>query len=240
MVTLAEAKADMALGYTLSDAMEEFGVPVPTEAIHRANVMARSKIDEIMRREPMYRAPGEGREQRVLEALSRSGVPDRYLRVPADSRPVAKLLEGYGLYLWGDVGVGKTFRAASVARGWVASGRRCRFASSLRLLSDLREAYEGRAVEADVLGAYATVPLLVVDDLGKEVPTEWALSKVFEVLDRRYSSRLPVVVTSQLSPGALGNHLEGRGDVATARAIVSRLEETCQVAHLEGEDRRRK
>lgn len=239
MATYAEAMADMRLDYTLSDAMAEYGVPIPVEALHRANVMAQSRVDEIRRRDPGYGAPGEGREREVLAALSRMGVPDRYLRVPADKRHVQGMLGGRGLYLWGGVGVGKTFAAASVARGWVASGRRCRWASSLQLLSDVREAYEGRAVEADVLAAYATAPLLVVDDLGKEVPTDWALSKVFEVFDRRYGSRLPVVVTSQMAPAELGQHLAQRGDRETAYAIVSRLEETCHVAHLDGQDRRR-
>ena len=226
---------------TLSDAIQRYGVPVPSDVIHGVNRMTQEEVDAERRRlgDPLG-DPRESEEQAVLGALSRSGVPDRFLRVPADRRPVPALLSGSGLYAFGPAGVGKTWLACSVMRGWVASGRRARFASSLTLLSDLRECYEGRASEADVVGAYSTAPLLVLDDLGKEVPTAWALSKLFEVFDRRYGARLPMVVTSQFEPAGLGQHLAREGDRDTAYAVVSRIEETCAMRDMRGmPDRRR-
>ena len=42
------------------------------------------------------------------------------------------------------------------------------------------------ADEAEVLQIYKTVPLLVIDDIGKEPPTEWAISTVYNIINSRY------------------------------------------------------
>lgn len=41
--------------------------------------------------------------------------------------------------------------------------------------------------------------LLVIDDLGKENQTLWAVSMIYMAIDDRYNTRKPVVVTSNHS-----------------------------------------
>lgn len=221
--TLAEALEDPYIEYTLADAVAEFGVPVPREAVGRANVM-------VMRMD----------QAALMETCAFSGMPSTYLEVEADVGRARRLAdEARGLYIWGDVGRGKTHLACAVAKGWAELGMHFKFATAQQLLGDLRACYDGSMREADVLREYASVPLLVLDDLGKEVPTAWALARLFQVIDARYNEALPTIYTSQLAPAQMGARIATEGSPELGDAIVSRIAGTCNERHLTGPDRRR-
>lgn len=48
-------------------------------------------------------------------------------------------------------------------------------------------------------------PLLILDDFGMERQTEYALEQVFNVVDARYHSGQPLIVTTNLSLSELQN-----------------------------------
>lgn len=220
--TYAEAMVDPWVDYTISDAMAEYGVPVPLDALRRANQRPQRVDPEALR-----------------EACALSGMPSTFLDVePEASRAARMAEEGTGLFVWGGVGVGKTHLACAIAKGWAETGRAFKFATTQQLLADLRDCYDGHAREADVLGLYSSVPLLVLDDLGKEVPTAWALSRLFHVIDARYGAGLPTVYTSQVPVSMVGESLASEGSPELGDAIVSRIAGTCVTRHLEGADRR--
>lgn len=222
--TLAEALDNPYLDYTLSDVVAEFGVPAPREAVGRANLMARRMDPEALR-----------------EVCALSGMPSTYLDVEPDVGRARRVVEeGLGLYVWGDVGRGKTHKACQIAKGWAELGRAFRFATAQQLLGDLRACYDGSMREADVLRDYSSVPLLVLDDLGKEVPTAWALSKLFQVIDARYNEGLPIVYTSQLPPDEMGARIAEEGSPELGRAIPSRIGGSCYVQNIQGEDMRQR
>jgi DNA replication protein DnaC len=50
--------------------------------------------------------------------------------------------------------------------------------------------------ESEVRGVYESVPLLIIDDLGKEKPTEWTLATLYAIIDGRYDSAMPVIITT--------------------------------------------
>ena len=66
---------------------------------------------------------------------------------------------------------------------------------------------------------------LIIDDLGVERKTEYALEMVFGVIDGRYRSRKPLIITTNLTWKAL-SHKEGL-DMMHQR-IYSRVLEICQ------------
>lgn len=228
--TLVDAVADLSIDYTLSDALAEFGTPIPKKAVWRANM-----TDHVAAQGD---GPAPDRESMLRSRLARSGVPSLYLDVPPSVNVVKRVEDGRGLYLHGDVGVGKTWSACQICRAWAERGREFLFRSSLDLLTAIRSTYEGRESEAAVMREFAEVPLLVVDDLGKEVPTAWALSKLFDIVNKRYESRLPTVFTSQYDPKRMGDLIARSGDRDVAYAIVSRIIESCDVLPLNGENRR--
>ena len=70
------------------------------------------------------------------------------------------------------------------------------------ILNDLSERFEGRNEYIDYLCRY---PLLIIDDLGTERGTEYALEHVYNVIDSRYRSGKPLILTANISPDVLNN-----------------------------------
>ena len=184
-------------------------------------------------------------------AVRRSGMPERFWSVPRDGEGLAALAaRGFGLYLYGPVGTGKTHTACGVAKAWVwdhtttYDGREYvaapfRYRSVPRLLQEMRECYDGHGDQAELAGALMRCRLLVLDDMGQESPTEWALERLWEIVDQRWSNRRPTVVTSQCSPAQLAQRLASRGSLRTAESIVSRLcGAESEVRRIDGPDRR--
>jgi DNA replication protein DnaC len=76
---------------------------------------------------------------------------------------------------------------------------------------------------------------LVLDDLGKEKPSEWAEEKLYEIVNARYVRSLPIIITTNVGLKAVEARYPWNGE-----AIVSRLFEMCRGAQLGGEDYRRR
>ena len=87
------------------------------------------------------------------------------------------------------------------------------------ILNDLAASFEGRNEYIDRLCRY---PLLIIDDFGMERGTEYGLEQVFNVIDSRYRSGKPLIVTTNHTP----DMLENPQDTAHAR-IYDRLIEMC-------------
>lgn len=145
---------------------------------------------------------------------------------------------GRGAYICGPVGTGKTHLASAVARLLVDGGTSVRVTDMLGVLAAIKGTYGGDGTEDGVLSRLSRVGCLVLDDLGKESPTDWTLGQVFRVVNDRYENMRPVVVTTQYGKGDLIRRLAKNGDEETAVAIVSRLSEMCDKYELQGKDRR--
>ena len=65
-------------------------------------------------------------------------------------------------------------------------------------------------------------PLLIIDDFGMERGTEYALEQIYNIVDSRYRSRKPLIVTTNLTL----DELRHPQDTAHAR-IYDRLLEMC-------------
>lgn len=206
-----------------------------------AEVAAMREAEREARRATQARGEAEVAERAAAELARRlraAGMPERYLHVPADSRRTSAMAQGRGLWLWGPVGTGKTWAACSALKGWVSTRHAAaRMCTCVAMLSELRDAMSSGSGAA-ATASFSRVPLLVLDDLGKESPTPWALSKLFEVADWRWSHQLPTVVTSQEDPDEMIAHLGRNGDTETAVAVVSRLASSCERVPLSGRDRR--
>jgi DNA replication protein DnaC len=63
-----------------------------------------------------------------------------------------------------------------------------------------------------------SAPVLILDDLGTQNATSWAQEKLFQILNHRYNSQLPTIVTTNLSVDRLDERLRMRlTDPAIAR-----------------------
>lgn len=125
----------------------------------------------------------------------------------------------HGLLLWGKVGTGKSYFAGCIANALMEQEIPVRMTNFALILNDLAASFEGRNEYIDRLCRY---PLLIIDDFGMERGTEYGLEQVFNVIDSRYRSGKPLIVTTNHTP----DMLENPQDTAHAR-IYDRLIEMC-------------
>lgn len=143
------------------------------------------------------------------------------------------------MYIWGDVGVGKTYRACAIALRAMGDGKSARVTTETDLLTRIRATYGTRESELDVLTAYRTSDVVVLDDLGKGRMTDFALSTLYDIIDHRYGHGRTTVVTSNYSLSGLGSKIAQCSDRETAMALVSRIRGLCgSPVHMSGGDRR--
>jgi DNA replication protein DnaC len=144
-----------------------------------------------------------------------------------------------GLFLWGDVGVGKSGLAAGIVNGVVAHGIAAYYTTVPDLLDYLRSTF-GPTSEVsydDLFERLRTVRLLVLDDLGTESPTTWAVEKLYQIVDHRYGANAVTVVTANRSSDDLLAHFEQAGDW-TGKRIIDRLITLCAVVEVQGRNLR--
>lgn len=148
------------------------------------------------------------------------------------------------LYIAGPIGTGKTMLASCLGVDLIRSGFSLRWSNVGDLLRALRATFNNRENEEDVIRRYASPPILVLDDLGKERPTEWAAEQLFAIFNRRYDHGKTTIVTTNYSGADLVRRLTPKPDVTgyaddtTAQAIVDRLRGTASTIILEGQSKR--
>ena len=127
--------------------------------------------------------------------------------------------ESLGLLLWGGVGTGKSFLAGCIANALMAQEVPVRMTNFAHILNELNNNFSGRNEVIDRLCRY---PLLIIDDFGMERGTEYALEQIYNIIDSRYRSRKPLIVTTNLTL----DEIRHPQDTAHAR-IYDRLLEMC-------------
>lgn len=127
--------------------------------------------------------------------------------------------EDLGLFLWGGVGTGKSFLAGCIANALMEQEVPVRMTNFARILNELNSSYSGRNEAIDKLCRY---PLLIIDDFGMERGTEYALEQIYNIVDSRYRSRKPLIVTTNLTL----DEIRHPQNTAHAR-IYDRLLEMC-------------
>lgn len=145
-----------------------------------------------------------------------------------------------GYYIYGNVGVGKTYLMGAMVRQlffktiWKSlnPASKLQFTTAPKLLLALRETISNKTgiSEADIINKCSIVPILFLDDLGSEKPTEWAEQALYMVIDSRYQKMLPTVFSSNLTLQEISNRVGDR--------ITSRIAGMCVPFCLKGKDRR--
>ena len=134
----------------------------------------------------------------------------------------------YGLLLWGKVGTGKSYFAGCIANALMEQEIPVRMTNFALILNDLAASFEGHNEYISRLCRY---PLLILDDFGMERGTEYGLEQVFNVIDSRYRSGKPLIVTTNLTLDDLHNP----EDTAHSR-IYDRLLSMCVPVRFTGDN----
>lgn len=136
-----------------------------------------------------------------------------------------------GLLFYGTVGTGKTFISACIANALIDQGHPCLVTNFARLCNTISGMFEGKQEYIDSLSKFE---LLVIDDLASERDTEYMSEIVHNIIDSRYRSGKPLIVTTNLTADELKNPAEIR-----KQRIYSRLFEMCLPVEVKGADRRK-
>lgn len=137
--------------------------------------------------------------------------------------------ESQGIIFYGPVGTGKSFTAACIANDLLDNQTSVIMTSFVKILQNIQN-----QDEAAYIAMLNTAKLLILDDLGTERNTDFALEKVYNIIDSRSRSTKPMILTTNLS-------LEDMMNVQDIRykRIYDRIFETCFPVEISGESFRR-
>lgn len=170
----------------------------------------------------------QDRAKRIEDLLAGAGVPPRYRRCSLENYQ-GPLPAERPVMLLGGPGTGKTHLAVAYLRQWIINFGAVG-AWFCRVLDLMRRLRQGSDSE-DLISRYGRELLfLVLDDLGAELATDFAVQAIYDLVDLRYAYNLPLIITSNLDireiGGIYGTH------------FLSRLQEMGEVVELGGSDRR--
>lgn len=134
--------------------------------------------------------------------LMRHHVMDAELFIEAFDRDFQNLL------LLGKVGAGKTFLSNCIAKELMDTGHSVVYLTAFQLFQLLSKAVfnKGHSREETELEAYPYIfdcDLLIIDDLGTELPNSFTVSQFFLCINERILRRKSTLISSNLDIGAL-------------------------------------
>jgi DNA replication protein DnaC len=107
------------------------------------------------------------------------------------------------LYLFGGYGTGKTTLAACATNALRSSGCLVAFGTAPSVFDWLKSTFDRSddgPTFAEAFDRLCAVPILVLDDLHQLGRSTWAREHLFRLIDHRYASALPLIVTSTVPP----------------------------------------
>lgn len=177
-----------------------------------------------------------------------SSLPETWFARDVFARIGATVLEkvssGWGAYFHSTTtGTGKTDTACAIAVEYIIEqlkedlreGRKItqlvKFIHVPSFLDDLKRGFddeEAAQKAAELIDTLTHVPLVILDDLGAERPTEWARERLLTVINERYDNERSMLITSNASLKEI--------EVTLGARIRSRIEGACVPIEFVGKD----
>ena len=184
--------------------------------------------------------------QRRTESLRRTGMPDRkmweytfdndkgyntklYMAQNYVDRFEDLKADGRGLLLWGQTGTGKTYFAGCIANALIDKGISVYMTNFSTIINQLTGAFSEE--KNQIIETINQKSLLIIDDLGIERNTDYATEQVYNVIDTRYRSGRPMIITTNI----ILDDLKNPKDLAHKR-IYDRILERCTPILIEGKN----
>ena len=129
----------------------------------------------------------------------------------------------------GDTGLGKTFLSACIARTVADRGYSVVYESAGHLFANLERAkFSGEESAREDVRKYSVCDLLIVDDLGTEMPGQFTTAALYSLINDRLLSGKPMIVSTNLTIEDLNRRYSPQ--------IVSRLRGSFRRVAFLGED----
>lgn len=198
--------------------------------------------EEIAAHDEEVKRAEEQRAEEEREARFRKTVPERYWGETFDTYEVKNEMQkkalqavrsflvaiaGGGfksLVMLGSAGVGKTHLACSLLRE-IDGGQ---YRTAPDIIEELRRAksFTADETEAQIVGYYGHVPLLVLDEIGRGINAADEKYMIYHLLNARYNTRRPTVLISNFNKADFLAYI--------GVAAADRLVESAEVCEMNG------
>ena len=139
------------------------------------------------------------------------------------------------LIIMGKSDTGKTHLAAAIANKLIENDKTVLMERLTNLLDRIRETYENNTKsENELIEIYSNVDMLIIDDLGTEKISSWALEKLYTIIQNRYENGLPIIITTRFNKDGLIERFSYSKDSDLVDAMISKLYQMCFGILLKG------
>ena len=140
----------------------------------------------------------------------------------------------------GPAGVGKTHLAVAIIRGLIEKGFAGIFSEFGSLLKEIQDSYNpiSKSSELKVLAPIYQTDVLVLDELGATIPTDWVRDTMYQIINKRYNDQKLTIFTTNYSDARQSDKEQVLEDRIGTR-LRSRLYEMCKKVVMDGGDYRR-
>lgn len=136
-----------------------------------------------------------------------------------------------GLLFWGPLGTGKSYAVACIANALLERNVTVKMTNFNTIVDTMFRAEN----KAEYMNELSRCSLLIIDELGLERSSEYALGIIFDVIDHRYRSGKPLITTTNLPL----KEIKGEPNI-DKRRIYDRILEQCTPILVDGENKREK
>ena len=151
-----------------------------------------------------------------------------------------------GIYISGDLGVGKTYLCTALANSLVKAGKKVAFVKVSNFFNEMRSAIGSNPELIDKnINKLKNAEYLFLDDIGAESVSEFVRDDIlFRILDHRLENRFVTVFTSNLNKEDLLKHYQydrkEKANLMNAKRLLERIDILTDDFVLTGSNLRRK
>ena len=156
-------------------------------------------------------------QQRTLENFVTDGHDGKAFSLAASRRYVERfedrLAQGGGMVMTGSVGTGKSHLAYGIGNALLDQGYRVMGIDVYELIDLIKErafSQKGGSEREAIKAFVAPLDLLILDEVGAQLGTEWERLMLFKIINERYKQMLPTVLISNCDAKELENYLGER------------------------------
>lgn len=132
--------------------------------------------------------------------------------------------------------------ACSIANELIKMQKSVIFGSTIKLFGIIKKSYNNEIEENEskIISEFINCDVLIIDDLGKEKPSEWVLEKLYYIINERYEHSKPIIITTNFNENQLIDIFTVGKNKSSIEAIMSRLNEICLTVRIFDNDYRYK
>ncbi len=179
-----------------------------------------SKVCVLEEKQPVSFNYTWGPEFELQKSMTFDNFDQRRVNLPLEQREnlesayqlafeFAKSPEGWVVFM-GETGCGKTHLAAAIVNYRYQANKPALFVVVPEFLDHLRSTFspESKISYDQLFEKVKTAPLLALDDFGEQTTTPWVREKLYQIINYRYNSRLPMVITTRYTIAEINENIE--------------------------------